>query len=212
MLRGATERPPASFVRKSRFRRPRSGEVIADLTGLRQGLDQTKPDRCPHRFPIQHKGHAMNSIIHLYTGLTALLNQAGSYIGVLGLRLLLAWEFWESGIEKFNGKNWFADIQNAFPFPFSVVPVDISWFLATWTELIGAVALVVGLGTRFFSASLIILTLVAWASVHAGNGYNVCDNGFKLPLMYLLMFVPLLLSGPGKLSLDHWLARRLMAH
>lgn len=74
------------------------------------------------------------------------------------------------------------------------------------SELIGAVALVIGLGTRFFSLSLIILTIVAWASVHAGNGY-------KLPLMYLVMFVPLLLSGPGKLSLDHyWLARRFMAH
>lgn len=150
----------------------------------------------------------MNSIIHLYTGLTTLLNQAGSYLGVLGLRLLLAWEFWEAGIEKLNGENWFADIQDAFPFPFSVMPVDISWFLATWTELIGAAALVIGLGTRFFSLSLIILTIVAWASVHAGNGYNVCDNGFKLPLIYLLMFVPLLLSGPGKASLDQWLTRR----
>ena len=154
----------------------------------------------------------MNSIVHLYTGLTTRLNQAGSYLGVLGLRLLLAWEFWEAGVEKFNGDNWFADIQDAFPFPLSVVPVDISWFLATWTELIGAVALLIGLGTRFFSLSLIILTIVAWASVHAGNGYNVCDNGYKLPLMYLVMFVPLLLSGPGKLSLDHWLARRFMAH
>ena len=154
----------------------------------------------------------MNSIVHLYTGLTTRLNQAGSYLGVLGLRLLLAWEFWEAGVEKFNGDNWFADIQDAFPFPLSVVPVDISWFLATWTELIGAVALLIGLGTRFFSLSLIILTIVAWASVHVGNGYNVCDNGYKLPLMYLVMFVPLLLSGPGKLSLDHWLARRFMAH
>jgi len=78
--------------------------------------------------------------------------------------------------------------------------------------LFGALALLIGLGTRFFSASLIILTLVAWASVHAGNGYNVCDNGFKLPLMYLLMLVPLLLSGPGKLSLDYWLARKFMTH
>jgi putative oxidoreductase len=152
----------------------------------------------------------MNSIVSLCSGLTALLNQAGSYLGMLGLRLLLAWEFWEAGVEKFNGDNWFAGIQDAFPFPFSMVPVDISWFLATWTELIGAVALVIGLGTRFFSLSLIILTIIAWASVHAGNGYNVCDNGFKLPLMYLLMFVPLLLSGPGKLSLDHWLAQRFM--
>lgn len=152
----------------------------------------------------------MNSIIHLYAGLTTRLDQAGSYLGLLALRLLLAWEFWESGVEKFNGDNWFADIQGDFPFPFNLVPVDISWFLSTWFELIGAVALVIGLGTRFFSLSLIILTVVAWASVHAGNGYNVCDNGFKLPLMYLVMLVPLLLSGAGKLSLDHWLARRFI--
>lgn len=154
----------------------------------------------------------MNSIIHLYAGLAARLNQAGSYLGLMGLRLLLAWEFWESGVEKFNGDNWFSDIQGDFPFPFNLVPVDISWFLSTWSELIGAVALAIGLGTRFFSLSLIILTIVAWASVHADNGYNVCDNGYKLPLLYLVMFVPLLLSGPGKLSLDHWLARRFMAH
>jgi len=38
----------------------------------------------------------------------------------------------------------------------------------------------------------------------------VCENGYKLPLMYLVMFVPLLLSGPGKLSLDQWLSQRLM--
>lgn len=44
--------------------------------------------------------------------------------------------------------------------------------------------------------------IVAWASVHAGNGYNVCDTGYKLPLIYLMMLIPLLLSGPGKASLD----------
>ena len=31
----------------------------------------------------------MNSIIHLYAGLTARLDQAGSYLGLMGLRLLL---------------------------------------------------------------------------------------------------------------------------
>lgn len=152
----------------------------------------------------------MHSIIHLYAGLTNLLNQVGSHVGMLGLRLLLAWEYWESGVMKYSGDNWFADIQGDFPFPLSLVPVDISWFLATWSELLGAVALLIGLGTRFFSVSLVILTLVAWTSVHAGNGYNVCDNGYKLALMYLVMFVPLVLSGAGKLSVDHWLARRFM--
>lgn len=133
------------------------------------------------------------------------LDSLGSWVGLLGLRLLLAFEFWQSGVEKFRGDNWFAEIQSQFPFLFSVVPVDISWFLATWVELIGPVMLVLGLGTRFWAFSLLILDIVAWQTVHAGNGYNVCDNGFKLPLMYLMMLIPLLLSGPGKLSIDHWI-------
>jgi putative oxidoreductase len=151
----------------------------------------------------------MTATINLYFTLTGWLERVGAWLAPLGLRLLLAWEFWESGIEKFRGENWFADIQSQFPFPFSILPSDLSWFLATWSELLGAVALIVGLGTRFFSASLIILTVVAWMAVHAGNGYNVCDNGYKLPLIYLVLFVPLLLTGAGQLSLDHWISRRI---
>jgi putative oxidoreductase len=137
-----------------------------------------------------------------------LLDEVGSWLGMLGLRLLLAYEFWQSGVEKFRGDNWFGEIQSQFPFPFSVVPVDVSWFLSTWAELIGPVMLVLGLGTRFWALALLILDIVAWQAVHAGNGYNVCDNGFKLPLMYLAMLIPLVLSGPGKLSLDHWIRQR----
>jgi putative oxidoreductase len=64
---------------------------------------------------------------------------------------------------------------------------------------------VIGLGTRFWAVGLLVLDVVAWASVHAGNGYNVCENGWKLPLIYAVMLLPLLLSGPGRASLDHWL-------
>jgi putative oxidoreductase len=152
------------------------------------------------------------NLITTLTGLTQTtfggLGKLGEWIAPLGLRLLLAYEFWQAGVEKLYGENWFADIQAQFPFPFNIVPPEISWQIATWTELIGPVLLVLGLGTRFASMALIILTFVAWASVHAGLGYNVCDNGFKLPLIYLVMFVPLLLSGPGKLSLDHWISRQ----
>jgi putative oxidoreductase len=141
------------------------------------------------------------------------LDQAGGWIGLFGIRLLLAYEFGVAGLEKLRGDNWFADIQGDFPFPFSVVPVDVSWFLATWTELIGAAALVVGAGTRFWAVGLLILDIVAWVSVHGGNGYNVCENGYKLPLMYAVMLLPLTLSGPGRLSLDHalrgWLQARV---
>lgn len=135
------------------------------------------------------------------------LDRVGDFLPQLGLRLLLAWEYGESGLAKLRGENWFAEIQDRFPPPFSWLPPEVSWQLATWSELLGATALVLGLATRFTSLSLIILTLVAWASVHAGLGYNVCDNGWKLPLIFLLMFLPLLFSGAGKLSLDHLLVK-----
>jgi putative oxidoreductase len=150
----------------------------------------------------------MQAIMSLGCSIYSLLNRLGAWLPQLGLRLFLAYEFFEAGLEKFNGENWFTDFTDQFPFPFNVVPPDISWLLATWTELVGAAALVIGLGTRFFAVSLIVLDLVAWYSVHAGNGYNVCSNGFKLPLMYLVMFIPLVLSGPGKASIDHLLAGR----
>lgn len=145
----------------------------------------------------------MSAITGIRLGIVALLDNLHSVFSPLALRLILAYEYWESGIMKFNGENWFADIQGAFPFPFNLIPADLNWQLATYSELIGAIALVIGLGTRFFSFALIVVTIVAWVAVHAGNGYNVCDNGWKLPLFYLIMFLPLALGGAGKLSLDH---------
>lgn len=145
----------------------------------------------------------------------------GLWFAMLGLRLLLGWEFFESGLEKFRGENWFADIQDRFPYPFNVVPPDISWQMATWFELVGAVALVLGLGTRFFAVSLFVLTIVATASVHwpaewatlaeLAQGYAITDKGhgnFKLPVIFMAMLLPLILSGPGRLSLDALVKRR----
>lgn len=152
----------------------------------------------------------MQLIIGTWLWVTRHLNLAGNFLPQLGLRLLLAYEFWESGIEKLHGENWFVDLQAQFPFPFNIVPPEISWQMATWFELIGPIALILGLATRFFSFSLVILTIVAWASVHAGNGYNVAGNGYKLPLIYLIMFAPLLFNGAGNLSLDYFLRKKLV--
>ena len=149
----------------------------------------------------------MASIVSLGCTVVGWLDRIGSFLPQLGLRLLLAYEFWESGIEKFHGENWFGEIRASFPFPFNLLPVELSWQLAMWTELLGAVGLVLGLGTRFWALGLIVVDVVAWASVHAGNGYNVCSNGWKLPLFYLVMLLPLLFQGAGRASLDHLVAR-----
>ncbi|MDE2442193.1 MAG: DoxX family protein [Betaproteobacteria bacterium] len=145
----------------------------------------------------------------------------GLWLGLLSLRILLGWDFFESGLEKFHGSNWFADIQDRFPFPFSIVPPEISWQMATWFELLGGIALLLGLATRFMSISLIVLTTVAIAAVHWPDmwasvgelmqGYVFTDNGqgnFKLPVLFIGMLLPLVLSGPGKQSVDAWIRRR----
>ena len=53
-----------------------------------------------------------------------------------------------------------------------------------------------------------VVTAVAWSAVHAGLGYNVCDNGYKMALIYLVVLFPVLLQGAGRLSLDALLKKR----
>jgi len=60
----------------------------------------------------------------------------GNWSADLPLRLFLAWEFFESGLEKFNGSNWFADLQGSFPFPFNLLPAELNWQLSMWAELV----------------------------------------------------------------------------
>lgn len=154
---------------------------------------------------------------------TARLEGLGAWLAPLGLRLILAWEFGEAGFEKLRGSNWFAQVQDGFPLPFSLVSADVSWFMATWIEIVGAFALVLGLFTRFFAFSLLILTVAATAAVHwpdswstlgeLWQGYAISDKGagnFKLPLLFALMLFALVLNGAGKLSLDHLFGRTLL--
>jgi len=160
---------------------------------------------------------------NLYKSTIIQLNAYSDSIPSLFLRLVLAWEFGEAGFEKFHGTNWFADL--TFPFPFNLLPPDISWGIATLFEIVGAFALALGLATRFFSLSLIILAIVAISAVHwpeqwstlseLVKGYRIIDeNGdgfgnYKLPLIYILMFLPLLFGGAGKLSFDYLIKSRL---
>lgn len=136
------------------------------------------------------------------------MKTAMSGLGMLALRLFLAYEFFEAGWEKLHGENWFASIQESFPFPFNVLPADLNWAVATGAEILFPILLVLGLFTRFSTLGLMILTAVAWYAVHAGNGYNVCSNGYKMALIYLVMFVPLLSQGAGALSLDFLLQKK----
>ncbi|MEE9331269.1 MAG: DoxX family protein [Methylophilaceae bacterium] len=161
----------------------------------------------------------LNTAHNFYVYAVSILDKFNTWLPQLVLRLILAWEFGEAGFAKYSGENWFANI--TFPFPFNLVSADFSWAMATYFEIIGAFALVIGFATRFFSLSLIILTIVAIASVHwpeswgtlaeLWKGYAISDKGFgnyKLPLLLLIMLLPLLFGGAGKFSLDHLINRK----
>ena len=164
----------------------------------------------------------MDALIRLRNQVIERLDPAGDWLALLPIRLLMAYEFGRAGIMKLNGSNWFGNIQDNFPFPFNVIPVEISWFMATWAEVLGAACLVVGLFTRFWALSLIILSIVAIAGVHwpdswnslaeLWKGYAVTDKGFgnfRIPLLFIAMLIPLLFHGAGKLSLDHVIAKKI---
>ena len=150
------------------------------------------------------------------------IDGVGQWIAPLGLRVLLSWEFLEAGLEKLHGENWFADLGDKFPLPFSLLGANVNWTVATWLELIASVALLLGIGTRFFAAALWVLTIVATYAVHwpgawssfgeLWQGYAITNEGFgnfKLPLIYLAMLLPLMFGGAGRLSFDHLVARLL---
>ena len=163
----------------------------------------------------------MDKLISLWKSVTDVLDPAGQWIGMLPIRLLMGYEYASAGFKKLNGSNWFSNVQENFPFPFNVLPVELSWFLATWAEIIGGLALFIGLFTRFWAFSLIVVTIVAIFGVHwpddwsslaeLWKGYAITDKGFgnyRVPLLFLAMLFPLLFIGGGKLSVDNLIARK----
>ncbi len=101
-------------------------------------------------------------------------------------------------------------IEAGIPFP-----EFMSVFLAS-VEFFGGILLVMGLLSTFCSIALTIAMIVAIATVEIHTipkGLSILDwlSWFLyLPqVMYVLIFVWLMVSGPGPVSLDSLLARRL---
>jgi putative oxidoreductase len=163
----------------------------------------------------------VDMLIKLKNRIVGILDPAGDWVALMPIRLLMAYEFGKAGMMKFNGKNWFANVQDDFLFPFNYVPVEISWFMATWVEILGGLGLFFGLFTRFWAFSLVVVSIVAISGVHwpddwnslaeLWKGYAISDKGFgnyRVPLLFIAMLIPLVFQGPGKLSVDKVLAKK----
>ena len=102
------------------------------------------------------------------------------FLAPLLLRLYLAPVFYMAGINKYNSFDetvaWFGnpDWGLGLPMPWLMA------FLATATELAGAVLLLLGFATRWISIPLMVTMVVAMFTVHWHNGWLAISTGSGL--------------------------------
>jgi putative oxidoreductase len=125
----------------------------------------------------------------------------------LVLRFGLAVPFWRSGVNKWDGFLQLNDVavllfSSEFklhlpggPYPFPAPGVVA--FAAGTAEILLPVLLVVGLGTRLAAFGLLAMTLVVQLTV---------PDGWPVHITWAAMALGIMAWGPGRLSLDHWIA------
>ena len=174
------------------------------------------------------------------------------FVAPLLLRLYLVPVFWMAGTMKLGSMEstieWFDNPDWGLGLP---LPFLMAW-IATLTEVVGAVCLFFGFATRWISIPLIITMVVAAVTVHLPNGWLaiaeggglfatertmgaiqrldrakeilqdnanyswltengslvILNNGIEFAATYTIMLVVLLYVGAGKLSIDHFIAKR----
>jgi putative oxidoreductase len=122
-------------------------------------------------------------------------------IGLLFLRVSISIIMLIHGIPKlmmlFNG--------NASQFPDPIgLDSTFSLLLTVGAEVFCSLILIVGFKSRLFVLPLIINMLVAAFIVHGGDGLSLQE----LPIIYLLIYITIALTGSGKISFDYYLNKQ----
>lgn len=117
---------------------------------------------------------------------------------VLGLTMLLA-----HAVPKVTN---YLMLSAAFPDPYGISST-LSLILAIIAEFFGSILLIFGLLTRPALVPLIFTMFTAFFLVHRGDPFA----NKELALLYLVGFVVLFITGPGRISLDAIIHERLDA-
>lgn len=78
------------------------------------------------------------------------------------------------------------------------IGVEASLILAAFAEFICSILVILGLTTRFATIPLMITMLVAWQIAHGDDPFSSQEKS----VFYLLSFLFIFITGPGKYSLD----------
>ena len=149
----------------------------------------------------------MNQYVHAAGRALAWL-QAAAHVLDLAIRLYVADVFFRSGLLKI--RNWDGTLylfENEYRVP--LLPAETAACLGTFGELFFPPLLALGLATRFAALSLSVfnaVAVIAFWHVLADNEAARASHFYWGLLLAVTLF-----HGPGALSLDHWLWKRMNA-
>ncbi len=122
------------------------------------------------------------------------MNKFSLHVGLLILRLGFSLGLMTHGYGKFlkviTGNFKFSD-----PIGIGITP---SLILASFGEFIAPIFIIIGWKTRLFSIFPTLTMLVAFTIAHDGDPFSRKEKS----LMYLITFIAIYFTGPGKYSID----------
>ena len=145
----------------------------------------------------------ISALTNQYQRLTGFMLVLLTPIVLLVMRIVVAMAFFRAGQTKIA--NWDSTLY-LFEEEYSVplIPFELAAYLATATELIIPVLLVLGLLARPAAVVLFVFNIVAVISYPA-----IWNNGFYDHRYWGAMLLTICLLGAGKISVDFWLKQRL---
>lgn len=148
----------------------------------------------------------MDRILNFYDRLVAVVNNCRlQNLTLLFTRIVLAGVFWRSGRTKVDEGSWFSISDNTY-FLFQEeykgvpLPSDFAAVMATVSEHMFPILLVLGLFTRLSALALLGMTMVIQIFVYP-------EAWWQAHSLWVAMALVLIVRGAGSISLDAALAR-----
>ncbi len=136
-----------------------------------------------------------------------------SPVADLGIRLWAARFFWDSGLTKVSIDGGFPFIHmnpttiNLFKTEYHVplLPPELAAYLGAGVELFFPILLALGLGGRFAAAVLFVFNIIAVISYPGLEEFGILQHA-----LYGTLLLTVILHGPGKISVDHFIRRHYL--
>lgn len=123
---------------------------------------------------------------------------------ILALRILFGLLLMSHGVQKWANFNAMSE---SFPDPLGIGS-QLSLILAIFGEMVCSIAFIFGFLYRLAMIPMIFTMCVAFFIIHGTDPFSVKEPAF----IYLVVFVLLYITGPGKFSLDYFIAKAMTAH